>query len=46
MDLTPYMNDGSWIGIDELENANIEMIPYKEIEKLLDEGRKLHFRNR
>ena len=45
-DLTPYMNDGSWIGIDELKKANIEMIPYRELEEIFDEGRKLHFRNR
>ena len=45
MDLTPYMNDGSWIGIDELAKANIQEIPYEEIKELLDKGHKLHFEN-
>lgn len=43
INLTPYMNDDSWIGIDELEKANIEEIQYEEIKELLDKGRKLHF---
>lgn len=43
IDLKPYMNDGSWIGIDELKLAQIEEIPYSELEELLKKGRELHF---
>lgn len=45
IDLTPYMNEGTWIGIDELQNAKLESIPYDEIKHLLQEGRELHEKN-
>ena len=45
IDLRPYMNDNSWIGIDELKLAQIEEIPYEEIKELLDKGKELHFAN-
>ena len=46
IDLIPYMNNcsGHWIGIDELELAQIEDIHYAEIKELLDKGRELHFK--
>ena len=33
IDLTPYMNEGNWIGSDELEKATMEDLPYEEIKK-------------
>lgn len=45
IDLTPYMNEGTWIGIDELRDTKFESIPYDEIKHLLQEGRKLHGKN-
>ena len=42
IDLTPYMNEGSWIGVDELETAQIQDIPYNEISDLLLKGDELH----
>ena len=44
IDLRPYMNDESWIGIDELKFAQIEDIPYAEIMELLKKGEELHFK--
>lgn len=45
IDLTPYMNEGRWIGIDELQDTKFESIPYDEIKHLLQEGRELHAKN-
>lgn len=45
-DLKPYMNEGSWIGIDELELAQIDDIPYIEIIELLKKGEALNFANK
>lgn len=45
-DLKPYMNEESWIGIDELKLAKIEDIPYEETKEFLDNGHKLHFENK
>lgn len=46
MDLTPYMNEGTWIGIDELEKARIDDIPYTEIKGFLDQGRQAYLKER
>lgn len=43
IDLTPYMNNGCWIGIDELKNSQIDEIPYDEIKDILQKGKELHF---
>lgn len=45
IDLTPYMNEERWIGIDELQDTKFESIPYDEIKHLLQEGRELHAKN-
>lgn len=46
MALTPYMNEGTWIGIDELELATLIPLPYEEIADLLSKGEKMHFAER
>lgn len=46
IDLKPYMNEESWIGVDELELSQIEDIPYIEIMELLKKGEALHFANK
>ena len=43
MDLTPYMNEGKWIGIDELSKANIVELPYDELKSYLKKGHDEHF---
>lgn len=45
-DLKPYMNEESWIGIDELKLAQIDNIPYEKIKELLQKGETLHFANK
>lgn len=46
IDLTPYMNEGYWIGIDELKYANIKEIPYLELKEYFDKGNALHFKDK
>ena len=46
VDLTPYLNEGSWMGIDELKLADLRELPYEEIAELLEKGEKAHFTKR
>lgn len=43
VDLAPYMHEGKWIGRDELDEAEMEFLPYAEIEGLLRLGKDIHF---
>lgn len=43
IDLTPYMDEGSWIDRADLDDiANIALLPYDEIKELLRIGRECH----
>lgn len=44
-DLKPFMNDHSWIGIDELDKAQMDDL-FFDIKDLLEKGKKLHDENK